>query len=54
MDSLRGEFTAVERRWKKVKTESEEWGRVLELLHPEMETFQVYYDKSFDVVTSKF
>ena len=32
---------AVEKRWSKVRAESEEWGRILESLHPEMETFQV-------------
>ena len=41
MDSLRSEFLAVEKRWSKVRAESEEWGRILESLHPEMETFQV-------------
>ena len=41
MDSLRGEFAVVERRWSKIKTESEEWGKLLESIHPEMETFQV-------------
>jgi hypothetical protein len=40
MDSLRGEFSAVERRWGRVRAESAEWGRLLESLHPEMETFQ--------------
>ncbi|CAI8007197.1 Dystrophin, partial [Geodia barretti] len=40
MDSLRSEFLAVEKRWSKVRAESEEWGRILESLHPEMETFQ--------------
>ena len=43
MDSLRSEFSAVEMRWSKIKTELEEWGRLLESLHPEMETFQVNF-----------
>ena len=43
MDSLRSEFSAVERRWSKVRMESEEWGKLLESLHPEMEAFQVHF-----------
>ena len=41
MDSLRSEFTAVERRWVKLRGEAEKWGKMLERIHPEMETFQV-------------
>ena len=41
MDSLRSEFLAVEKRWMRVNGESEEWGKLLESIHPEMETFQV-------------
>ena len=41
MDSLRSEFSAVERRWLKVKGEADEWGKLLDSIYPEMENFQV-------------
>ena len=41
MDSLRSEFSVVERRWVKLKADSDEWGKILDSLNPEMETFQV-------------
>ena len=41
MDALRKEFSSVEERWGRVRSEGVEWGRVLETVHPEMEELQV-------------
>ena len=40
-DSLRAQYGTVEERWGRVYSEGEEWRRLLEMVHPEMQQFQV-------------
>ena len=41
MDRLRVQYGTLEERWRRVSREAEEWGELLENVHPEMEKFQV-------------
>ena len=43
-EELRSQFAGVDGRWRKISTEGEEWGKLLESVHPEMEVFQVRED----------
>ena len=40
-ENLQEQFRGVASRWERVWCEGEEWGRLLEGVHPEMEAFQV-------------
>ena len=40
-ESLRSGYGGVENRWKWVWSEAEDWGKLLEIVLPEMEKFQV-------------
>ena len=40
-ESVRQQFSSLEERWKKLWSEGEEWGQLLEMIYPEMERFQV-------------
>ena len=40
-EGLRSGYSGVENRWKWVWSEAEDWGKLLEIVLPEMEKFQV-------------
>lgn len=40
-ESLRSQFSGLEERWRKLWTEGERWGKLLQSVHPELERFQV-------------
>jgi len=47
-DNLRVQYGTLEERWRVVSREAEEWGELLENVHPEMEKFQVLIDMYID------
>ena len=48
MDNLWVQYGTLEERWRVVSREVEEWGELLENVHPEMEKFQVLIDMYID------
>ena len=42
-ESLRSQYGGLEERWKKLWSEGEQWGQLLQTVHPELEKFQVQY-----------
>ncbi len=45
-DSMRSGYNGVQDRWRWVWSEAEEWKRILEVLLPEMEKFQVRVEET--------
>ena len=43
-ESLRSQYGGLEERWRKLWSEGEQWGQLLQSVHPELEKFQVLYD----------
>ena len=43
-ESLRSQFSGLEERWKKLWAEGEQWGKLLQSVHPELEKFQVQFE----------
>ena len=43
-ESLRSQYGGLEERWRKLWSEGEQWGQLLQSVHPELEKFQVRYD----------
>ena len=42
-ESLRSQYGGLEERWRKLWSEGEQWGQLLQSVHPELEKFQVWY-----------
>ena len=42
-ESMRSGYSGMESRWKWVWSEAEDWGKLLDIVLPEMEKFQVDY-----------
>ena len=42
-ESLRSQYSGLEERWRKLWSEGEQWGQLLQTVHPELEKFQVPY-----------
>ena len=41
LEGLRAQYSTVGERWKGVWSGAEQWGRLLDVVHPEMKQFQV-------------